>query len=227
MSVLLVLLMFTVFLAIDYLRTRQRGEEPVVAPVIAGEVVPALAVEEPVHVGGFRVPRNLRYHPGHGWVMRERKNFARVGLDELAAKVLGAVDKIQLPEPGRWIRQGQRVISFFRNGQKVEVSSPVEGEVLEINRELLAKPQEIGKDPYGEGWLMTVHVPDEENTQRNLIPKKLVPAWIHEAIDRLYAQQPQLAGPVMAEGGEPVADLTAALPAASWKALVEAVLQNE
>ena len=227
MSVLLVLLLFAVFVAIDYLRTRQRGEEPVVAPALGTEAVPAPAMEEPAHVGGFRVPKNLRYHPGHGWVMRERKNLARVGVDDLAAKVLGTVDKIQLPEPGRWVRQGQRVMSFFRGGQKVEVSSPVEGEVLQVNQELMAKPEQLSKDPYGEGWLMTVHVPDEENTHRNLIPKKLVPAWMHEAIDRLYAQQPQLAGPVMAEGGEPVADLGTALPAASWKALAEAVLHDE
>jgi glycine cleavage system H protein len=227
MSVLLVLLMFAVFVAIDYLRTRQRGEEPLVAPAKRMEAVPVLAAAAPAYVGGFRVPKNLRYHPGHGWVMRERKNVARVGVDDLAAKILGTVDKIQLPEPGRWVRQGQRVMSFFRDGQKVEVSSPVEGEVLQVNQELMTKPEQLSKDPYGEGWLMTVHVPDEENTQHNLIPKKLVPAWMHEAIDRLYAQQPQLAGPVMAEGGEPVADLGLALPTASWKALAEAVLQDE
>ena len=227
MSVLLVLLMFAVFVTIDYLRTRQRGEEPVVAPELGRAANAATAAMEPAHVGGFRVPKNLRYHPGHGWVMNERRNLARVGVDEVAAVVLGRVDRIQLPTPGRWIRQGQRIMSFFRYGQKVEVSSPVEGEVLEVNHEVLNHPERLRDDPYGEGWLMTVHVPDEESVQRNLMPKKLVPAWIHEAIEKLYAKQPQLAGLVMAEGGEPVRDLSASLPVASWKELAEEVLQGE
>ena len=227
MSVLLVLLMFAIFVTIDYVRTRQRGEEPVVAPAMGKEAIPAMAAEEPQRVGGFRIPKNLRYHPGHGWVMSERRNLARVGVDDIAATVLGPVDKIQLPTPGRWIRQGQRVMSFFRDGQKVEMNSPVEGEVLEVNQELLANPKKLHNDPYGEGWLMTVHVPDEESVQRNFMPKKIVRAWIQEAVDRLYMRQPQLAGAVMAEGGEPVRDLTAALPAATWKELAEEILQTE
>jgi glycine cleavage system H protein len=226
MSVLLVLLMFAVFVTVDYFRARQRGEQPVIAPELGAGAIPVMAMENLSYVSGFRIPKNLRYHPGHGWVMNERRNVARVGVDELAAKVLGPVERIQLPEPGRWVRQGQRALSFFRDGQKVEVSSPVEGEVLEVNQELLKNPARLQNDPYGEGWLMTVHVPDEGAVQRNLMPKNLVTAWIQEAVDRLYARQPQLAGPAMAEGGEPIRDLTAALPASSWKELAEEVLQN-
>jgi len=74
---------------------------------------------------------------------------------------------------------------------------------------------------------MTVHVPDEESVKRNFMPKKMVPAWIQEAVDRLYARQPQLAGAAMAEGGEPMRDLTSALPAANWKELAEEILRNE
>jgi glycine cleavage system H protein len=226
MTALLVILMFTVFVTIDYFRTRRRGEQPVVAPEMRTGMIPAFAAESLSHVGGFRIPKNLRYHAGHGWVMNERRNIVRVGVDELAAKVLGTVEKIQLPAAGRWVRQGQRALTFFRDGEKVEMSSPVEGEVLEVNQEVLKNPARLQSDPYGEGWLMTVHVPDEEGVQRNLMPKNLVTAWIQEAADRLYARQPQLAGPAMAEGGEPVHDLTAALPASSWKELAEEILQN-
>lgn len=100
--------------------------------------------------------------------------------------MLGPVERIELPLPGHWVRQGQRVLSFFRNGQKVEMSSPVEGEVVELNEAVLKNPSQMHNDPYGEGWLMTVHVPDEDRVQRNLMPKNVVAAWIQEAIERLY-----------------------------------------
>jgi len=62
-----------------------------------------------------------------------------------------------------------------------------------------------------------VHVPDEENTSRNLVPKGLVREWMRDAVTRLYSRQPALAGAVAADGGRPAEDLLAALPDANWK----------
>ena len=73
-------------------------------------------------------------------------------------------------------------------------------------------PTLLRRDPYGHRWLMTVQVPDEESTVRNLIPANLVRDWMHEAVARLYARQPQLAGAAAAEAGPPVEDLCAVLP---------------
>jgi glycine cleavage system H lipoate-binding protein len=133
--------------------------------------------------------------------------------------LLGKIEKIELPKPGQWIRQGQKVLTFFRDGVKTEMVSPTEGEVMEINREVLANPAALRNDPYGKGWLVAVHVPDEENTTRNLIPKGLVRDWMRDAAERLYARQPALAGAVAADGGRPAEDLLAGLPDANWAAV--------
>jgi hypothetical protein len=39
---------------------------------------------------------------------------------------------------------------------------------------------------------------------------------MREAVERLYAQQPALAGAVAADGGRPAEDLLEALPEVSW-----------
>jgi hypothetical protein len=111
------------------------------------------------------------------------------------------------------------VLTFFRDGQKTEMVSPTEGEVKEINSEILNNPAALRADPYGKGWLVAVHVPDEENTGRNMVPKGLVREWMREAAERLYARQPMLAGAVAADGGRPVDDLTAGLADAKWHEL--------
>jgi hypothetical protein len=95
--------------------------------------------------------------------------------------------------------------------------SPTEGEIVEINQELVKDPSLLRRDPYGRGWVATVHVPDEESTNRNLVPAGLVRNWMREAVGRLYARQPQLAGAVAADGGRPTEDLLAAMPEANWK----------
>jgi len=212
MTVILVLATFSVFILLDYLMNRGKAMRTV--PVASANSVPAEISGDVVE--GFHVPQTVSYHSGHSWLVRERKNVVRVGADEFAAALLGKIEKIELPKPGQWIRQGQKVMTFLRDGVKAEMVSPTEGEVMEINRELLDDPSMLRKDPYGKGWLVAVHVPDEENTTRNLIPKGLVREWMRDAAERLYARQPALAGAVAADGGRPAEDLLAGLPDANW-----------
>jgi len=213
MTVILVLGTFVVFIVLDYVLNRKK----VIHTVPVEAFHRAMANSDGEFVNGFHTPENLAYHPGHGWLVQERKNVVRVGADEFAAALAGKIEKIELPKPGQWIRQGQRVLSFFRNGEKAEMVSPTEGEVMAVNQEVLQNPALLRQDPYGKGWLLAVHVPDEENTARNLVPKGLVREWMRESVERLYAQQPMLAGSVAADGGRPSEDLLAGVPGADWK----------
>jgi glycine cleavage system H protein len=212
MTVILVLVTFLVLIVVDYLLNRRKA----VQTVAADAPHTSAAQTSPDYVDGFQVPEKISYHPGHAWLVHERKNVMRVGADEFAAALLGKLEKIELPKPGQWIRQGQKVLTFYRNGEKTEMVSPTEGEVMEINAEALKNPAIVRQDPYGKGWLVAVHVPDEENTSRNLVPKRLVREWMRESVERLYARQPALAGAVAADGGRPSEDLLEAIPEAGW-----------
>jgi glycine cleavage system H lipoate-binding protein len=214
MTVPLVLATFLVFIVLDYALNRRKAIATV--PVEAPKV--SLDPSNP-YVDGFLVPDNLSYHSGHSWLLRERKNVVRVGADEFAAALAGKVERIELPKPGQWIRQGQKIVAFLRGGQKAEMVSPTEGEVMEVNCDVIENPSLMRRDPYGKGWLLSVHVPDEENTNRNLVPNSLVREWMNEAVARLYGRQPQLAGAVAADGGRPAEDLLEALPGADWQEL--------
>ena len=214
MVALLVLGTFLIFILLDWLMSRNKVTQPVVATVAPARALPRMDAE---HVEGFLVPDKLSYHPGHSWLSRERRNLVRVGVDEFAAALAGSVEKIELPKPGQWVRQGQKSWAFFRNGEKTEMVSPTEGEIVEINHDLLRDPSLLRREPYGRGWVATIHVPDEESTNRNLVPAGLVRSWMRDAVSRLYAVQPQLAGAVAADGGRPADDLLAAMPEANWK----------
>jgi glycine cleavage system H protein len=210
MTVVLVLVTFLIFVLADFIVSRGK------APHIAVEQSPDL---EPAILDGFAVSDKVRYHPGHAWCLQERKHLERVGIDEFAATLAGPIEKIELPKPGQWIRQGQKAWGFSRNGQKVEMVSPIEGEVIEVNSEVAKDPSLLRQDPYGRGWLLVVHVPDEESTGRNLLPASLVPNWMRSAVEALYARQPQLAGATAADGGRPVEDPIAGIADAEWSKL--------
>ncbi|HEY1337985.1 MAG TPA: glycine cleavage system protein H [Bryobacteraceae bacterium] len=212
MTVLLVLATFIGFIVIDYFLNRRKAVATV--PAAVGKTSPALLGD---FVEGFALRSDASYHPGHSWLVHERKNMVRVGADEFAASLLGRIENVELPKPGTWIRQGQKVLSFWRNGEKTEMVSPTEGEVMEVNAEVLHNPAVLRQDPYGKGWLLAVHVPDEENTGRNLVPKGLVREWMRDAAERLYQRQPALAGAVAADGGRPSDDMLAAVPGLDWR----------
>jgi glycine cleavage system H lipoate-binding protein len=211
MAAILVLATFAIFILIDWILSR--GKAPAVEPVHAAPEAPVAS--QPL-VQGFLVPENLRYHPGHTWIQRERRNQERIGVDEFAAALAGKIDKIELPRKGHWIRQGQKVVTIHRAGKKTELVSPTEGEVVEINEEVIKNPALLRQDPYGRGWLASVHVPDEDGITRNLVPANLVRSWMRDAVERLYALQPRLAGAVAADGGRPADDVLAGI-AADWE----------
>lgn len=216
MVVILVLATFLVFVIIDWVINR--GKVP--HTVAAKEATPD-AILQGDYVAGFHIPSNISYHPGHGWLARERKNVMRVGANEFAAALAGKLEKIELPKRGQWLRQGQKFLTLFRNGESVEMVSPVEGEVVEVNLEVANNPLLLRQDPYGAGWLLSVHVPDEESVTRNLIPKSLVREWMRDAVERLYARQPAVAGAFAADGGRPTQDLLAETPNVNWKQTAE------
>ncbi|HEY3840777.1 MAG TPA: glycine cleavage system protein H [Bryobacteraceae bacterium] len=210
MTVILVLVTFFGFVVLDWLLHRGK------APAVASAVEPSTTFQID-RISGFLAPDNLRYHAGHSWLLRERRNIARTGADEFAAALAGGITSIELPKPGQWVRQGQKAWTLHRNGETTEMVSPIEGEVIEVNQEVLKNPALLRDDPYGRGWLMTVNVPDEETTTRNLVPRDLVRNWMRSAVEQLYSLQPQAAYATAADGGEPARDLLAGTPELPWQ----------
>jgi glycine cleavage system H lipoate-binding protein len=219
MTVLLVLFFFTTFLVIDHFRTRNAVQPALqVAPAIAkpaAEVTPRL---QPALVGGFKVPENFRYHPGHTWALSESPSLVRVGMDDFAAKLTGKLERITLPQRGQWIRQGQKMATIYRDGAAVDMVSPIEGTVSDINEAVIKNPKLALSDPYGEGWLITAQAPDAQTSFRNLLGGALARWWTEESASRLQRKMPNLAfaGALAQDGGEAITDVSSQISGQDW-----------
>ncbi len=222
MTVLLVLFFFVTFLAIDYVRTRHAFEHPVlqVAPAKHDAVAPRL---QPAVVGGFAVPENLRYHPGHTWALSESPNLVRVGMDDFASKLTGTIENITLPQRGQWIRQGQKMCTLYRDDVAVDMVSPIEGTVAEINQALMSDPKLALRDPYGEGWLVTVQSPDAKTSFKNLLGGALARWWTEESASRLQHRMPMpmAMGALAQDGGVAINDVANQIPGQDWLSLAK------
>jgi glycine cleavage system H lipoate-binding protein len=217
MTVLLVLLTFATFLLIDHFYSRKRVVQPVLQ-VAKREGPPKLA---PSLVGGFHVPENLRYHPGHTWALSESPSLVRVGMDDFASKLAGKFERITLPQRGQWIRQGQKLCTIHRDGVTVDMVSPIEGSVADINEAIVRDAQLAGKDPYGEGWLLTVQSPDAKTNFRNLLGGALARWWTEESASRLQRKMPMMLGALAQDGGVAVDNLASQIPDKDWATLAK------
>ena len=220
MTVLLVLFTFTTFLLIDHLRTRHAVQP---ALQVAPETHNAMPRLQPALVGGFEVPENLRYHPGHTWAISESPSLVRVGMDDFASKLTGTLERITLPQRGQWIRQGQKVVhAFIATAVAVDMVSPIEGTVTDINQALIEDPKLALREPYGEGWLVAVNAPDAKTSFRNLLGGALARWWTEESASRLQRRMPlAFAGALAQDGGVAMNDLSAQIPDQEWLPLAK------
>lgn len=219
MTVILMLTMFVVFLTIDYFMRKGKVTTESQPETLAA---PASLRMLPTIVGGFELPENRRYHQGHTWALQESPTLVRVGIDDFAARLAGKVDGITLPKRGQWLRQGQKFATLHRDGQSVDLISPVEGEVTNVNEALAANVSLSNSDPYGEGWFVSVIAPDLPISFRNLLNGSLARKWMAEAASQLQVRVPALAGAVAQDGGVAMHDLTVQLPTEKWGQITRA-----
>jgi len=217
MTVILVLLTFVAFLIIDHFVTQKSvATQPAQRSPRPPRFRPA-----PSLVGGFEVPENLRYHPGHTWALSEGSSMVRVGMDDFSSKLVGKIERIVLPQRGRWVRQGQKIWTIFRDGKSVDMVSPIEGTVADVNEAVARDPELTRKDPYGEGWLVTVQAPDAKTNFRNLLSGALARWWTEESALRLQKRMPLALGALAQDGGVAVDNLTVQLPDQDWAELAK------
>jgi glycine cleavage system H protein len=222
MTVLLVILMFAVFITLDYLVGARREARQAVR--LAQETTAPLAAPEPVWVAGYQLPEPLHYHKGHTWARVLDPATVVVGMDDFARKLIGRSERVRLPAVGAWVRQGEKGMRIHTDGRAADLVSPVEGEVLEVNRRLREQPALAGDDPYGRGWLMKVRVGDMTANLRNLMSGSLARRWTQDAGEALDVRLMALSGSVLQDGGARVEDYARHLAAEDWKRLVDEFL---
>jgi len=101
-------------------------------------------------------PADLKYTKDHEWV-RIEGDQAVVGITDYAQKQLGDVVFVELPDVGRSFEQGD-VFGTIESVKAVsELFAPVGGEVIAVNTDLPAKPEQVNTDPHGT-WMIKLKV---------------------------------------------------------------------
>lgn len=169
------------------------------------------------HIGWLTWQRALQYAPGHTWLRTETAELLRVGLDDLAQRLVPAGATLRLAPVGTFLRRGDMLADVAWNGRHARILSPADGVVLRANGEVERSPRLLHHDPYGRGWLAELR--PQSSDYSKLRSGDAASHWlVHEERRLDHALEMRL-GIAAADGGEMTMPATALLEPDDWQAV--------
>jgi glycine cleavage system H protein len=104
-------------------------------------------------------PDDRRYTRTHEWVALDG-DVATIGVTDFAQSELGDITYLELPEIGDAIALDQAFGIIESVKAANDIFSPVDGDVVERNEEVVAAPELINASPFDDAWLVRVRVAD-------------------------------------------------------------------
>ena len=102
---------------------------------------------------------DLRFSPAHVWV-RAEGDVAVLGVTDYFQDQLGDITGLDLPDLGDDVRASRRMGRIESETAASALESPVTGEVVEVNGDVLGGPDLVNQEPFEAGWLLKIHLTD-------------------------------------------------------------------
>ena len=94
-----------------------------------------------------KVPEDLKFTKSHEW-FKEEGGIVTMGISDYAQGQLTDIVYIELPSVGSKKKAGDVLLTIESVKSAEDVYSPVEGEVVEVNKALADKPELVNSDSY-------------------------------------------------------------------------------
>ena len=103
------------------------------------------------------IPKELKYTEDHEWVKVDG-DTATVGITDHAQSELGDIIFIEFPEINDFVHRMEPFGTIEAVKTVADLFAPLNGKIIEINKELEDSPELVNSDPYGKGWIVKVSV---------------------------------------------------------------------
>jgi glycine cleavage system H protein len=105
------------------------------------------------------LPADLKYTASHEWIRSEADGTLTIGITDHAQEALGDLVFIELPAVGRKVKAGEVCAVVESVKAASDIYAPVSGEVTAVNEQVVASPEMVNADAYG-NWLYKLQ-PDD------------------------------------------------------------------
>ncbi|MFH2060364.1 MAG: glycine cleavage system protein H [Pseudomonadota bacterium] len=178
------------------------------------------------NIKGFDIANGYYFHDGHTWASIDSGGLIRIGLDDFSQKVLGTPDAFELPLIGQELNRNKIGWGMKRKDNLADFLSPVNGVITHVNNNIRKDAHLAGSDPYGGGWLFTVHNSDIQGQFKALMDDDDSVQWIDKEVTTLEEMIETVTGPLSTDGGLLMTDVYGNLPTLGWANLTHAFLRT-
>tara|TARA_Y200000002_G_scaffold359011_1_gene342945 strand:+ start:451 stop:831 length:381 start_codon:yes stop_codon:yes gene_type:complete len=119
-----------------------------------------------------------KFSKKHEWILLNG-DVATVGITKHATELLGDIVFVEVPEQGKQVeRDGQAAVVESTKAAS-DVYSPVSGEIIEGNKNIVEDPSSVNSDPEGDSWFFKIKVKDKAEIE-TLMSKNEYDKFIEE-----------------------------------------------
>ena len=104
-------------------------------------------------------PDDLLYHAEHDWA-RIDGDEAVMGVTWFAQDALGELVHYEAPDVGSNVAKDSSYGEVESVKAVSDLISPLSGTVVAVNEKVVAEPETVNEDPYGDGWLVRITLGD-------------------------------------------------------------------
>ncbi|RPI01712.1 MAG: hypothetical protein EHM64_15280 [Ignavibacteriae bacterium] len=214
----------TILLCVGIELLRDRAKQRKMAPA---------AVQ--VQADRFLLPKGFFISKAHTWVELTFAGEARIGVDDFAQKVIGAIERITVAPLGSEIKKGDTLITVSHGNKLLSIPAPITGRVLTVNDSLIADPDRLHQDPYIAGWLAVVAPKNISSELSFLKIADDAAKWLRKEVSRFrdfikvqsQIGMPAPAGATMLDGGAPLSGVLEHCQENTWHAFQQEFLKAE
>ena len=119
----------------------------------------------------MNIPAGLKYTKDHEWTKVDG-NRVTIGITAFAVEQLGDITLVNLDvKVGDEIAAGKAFGTIESVKTLSDLYAPVSGKIVEINKDLDAKPELVNEDPYGKAWMVVIEATNASATNELLDEK--------------------------------------------------------
>jgi len=116
----------------------------------------------------MNIPGGLKYTKDHEWAKVDGKKIT-VGITAFAVEQLGDITLVNLDvKVGDDIAAGKAFGTIESVKTLSDLFAPVSGKIVEINKDLDAKPELVNEDCYDKGWMVVIEATEARATDQLL-----------------------------------------------------------
>ena len=102
----------------------------------------------------------VKFSKEHEWIKLD-EDVATIGITKHATEMLGDIVFTELPEKGSSVEKDGTVGVVESTKAASDVYTPVGGEVIDTNQEIVDDPSKINQDPENTAWFFKLKIKDK------------------------------------------------------------------